>query len=79
MRPAGALLPLLLAACASSPEPATMIATHARPECYRLPPARWGDCLERARRIDFNVYECERRALLLRPAPASNPGGASGE
>jgi len=56
---------LLLAGCAMPPQP--LVVADERPDCYQLPPAQWGACLERARQIDFNVYECERRALYGRP------------
>ena len=66
-------LPLLLGAltaCASAPPslpPEDLSQFEPKPACYRLPPEQWGACLERARQIDFNVYECERRALFGRP------------
>jgi len=74
------LLPLLLTACSASiPEPRPL--AESRPNCYQLPPAEWGACLERARAMDFNVYECERRALFGRPlsGPMTTPAPVSRE
>jgi len=80
MKPVGLLLLVILAACSSQRplSPRNLSEPDPNPACYRLPPEQWGACLERARAIDFNVYECERRALSLKPATA-NPGEAADE
>jgi len=57
---------LILAGCSASPLPVPDPENASGLECRRLPPDQWPACLERARQIDFNVYECERRALYGR-------------
>jgi hypothetical protein len=67
MKRRGLLPLLLLSGCTTPPQsPMTVAGPDERPNCYQLPPAQWGACLERARQIGFNVYECERRALYGR-------------
>jgi len=62
VKPVLVLLLLLISGCTSAPQQ-TITPQGQRLDCYRLPPQRWGACLEQARAVDFNVYECERRAL----------------